>query len=202
MIVLQHLFVYSEKTSNKPPGMFAMNNISKIKKISATMMVCCSTILLVIPLWIVWFWATFEHRASGLSFMRPNVLIDMQYIGVSQLMLGAAVHAIMFSVLLFGIWHLRLLFQSFKNGVFFTREAVRHLHIFTMTLFIGALLKPVSSALLSVILTIGNPPGQKSLVIEFGSHELATIFIAGTLMAITWIMREGQVLAAENAEFV
>ena len=164
------------------------------------MSVFCAGLIVILPLWMIWFWFNFSTYAPSLA--KPNVLIDMQYIQPSQIILAGGVHLMALSVLLYGIWHLRALFRLFRTGVYFTVNATSHLYSFTLALFVSVLLKPITTAVLSVVLTWGNPPGKKSLVLELGSSEISTILIASVLLTVTWIMREGQQLADENASFV
>lgn len=179
-----------------------MNNVSKIKRLSAAMQLFCSLLITALPIWLIWFWYNYEQNLSALSIANPNVLLDSQYIHIYQPILAAAISALFMLLPLWGLWHLRRLFKLFRSGVFFTEKSVRHMHIFALTIFISALLKPISSALLSVVLTLENPPGQKALAISFGSNEISQIFMAGVLIAVTWILREGQRIASENAEFI
>lgn len=180
----------------------SMQNISKIQTLSQVMSYFCTLLIVALPCWTIWFWLNIDQFVAALSSARPNVLIDMQYIQTYQLALVMFISLSAVGLMMFGLWHLQRLFALFRTGTFFTSRAVSHLHVFTMVLFISAFMKPVVTALISLILTIGNPPGQKSLVLEFGSSDVSSIFIAGTLMVITWIMKEGQRLATENAEFV
>ncbi|MEM7359648.1 MAG: DUF2975 domain-containing protein [Pseudomonadota bacterium] len=179
-----------------------MNNIARIKTISRLMEHFCLIVMIALPMWVIWFWTNADQYLAELSFARESLLLDMQYIELYQLVLAGGLSMLSILVLVYGISHLRRLFVLFQQGEFFSEHSARHLHIFGLTLFISALLKPVVSAALSLILTMGNPPGQKSVVVEFGSREISMIFIAGTILVITWILREGQKLAAENAEFV
>ena len=179
-----------------------MNSPSKIQRLSTTMSLCCTLIMVVIPMYITWFWFTFEQHTHDLTIARPSVLIDMQYIKSYQLLIAWVYSLLVAGILVYGLSRLRKLFQLFRGGVFFSDEAAGYLHKFGIALFATALFKPVTSSVLSLLLTMGNPEGEKSLVVEFGSTELFTIFIAGTFMAITWILREGNRLAKENAEFV
>ena len=177
-----------------------MQNISKVKKLSVIMQFFCTALMLLLPLLIIWIWVDFKNYAHTLS--RPNVLIDLQYIHTNQIIIAATLQLMSLAVLVYGLWHLRSLFKLFHNAVFFTREAINHLNKFTLALFISALLKPIVKMLLSVLLTWGNPPGQKALLVELGSSEISMIFISGILLTITWIMREGQQLEHENKSFV
>ncbi len=179
-----------------------MNKPSKIYQLSSTMSRFCLLLMIIIPSYISWFWFTFEQHTHDLSIARPSVLIDMQFIQTYQLVIAWIYSLLVAGVLIYGLFKLRKLFQLFLTGTFFSDEAANHLHIFGLMLFVTALLKPLTSAVLSLLLTMGNPVGEMSLIVEFGSTELFTIFIAGTFMAITWILREGNRLAKENAEFV
>lgn len=179
-----------------------MNKLSKIQRLSAAMAIFCLVLLIALPICMALFWLNFDKNISGLPAAQPSIFLSEQYIQAYQVVLAAAISMVALLVPLYGIWHLRKLFGLFRTGIFFSENAVRHMYVFGLTLFIGALLKPLLGAVLSVVLTIENPPGLKSLAIQFGSNELFQILMAGTLTAITWILREGQKLAAENAEFI
>jgi hypothetical protein len=69
-------------------------------------------------------------------------------------------------------------------------------------LLLSAVLKVLQTAVLSIILTWNNPPGKKALVVGVGSPEISMLLIAGTIFVVSWILKEGQRLAIENAEFV
>ena len=177
-----------------------MRNTSKIKKLSSIMHVFCTSLMFLLPLGIIWIWVNFNNYA--LSLARPNLLIDPQYIQTYQIIMACTLQLLAASIMIYGIWHLRALFKLFHSGVFFTHKAIQHLNKFTLALFVSTLLKPIVLAILSVLLTWGNPPGKKSLVLEIGSSEIATIFVAGILLTIIWIMREGQQLENENKSFI
>ena len=179
-----------------------MDKTSKIHQLSLTMSRFCALLMVAIPSYITWFWFNFEENTSNLSIAHHSVLIDMQFIQTYQLVIAWIYSIIVAGILVYGLSRLRELFKLFHRGIYFSDECASNLHRFGLTLFATALLKPVTSSVLSLLLTIGNPEGKKTLVFEFGSTELFTIFIAGTFMAITWILREGQKHVKENAEFV
>lgn len=179
-----------------------MENAIKTQRLSKIMTRICELAIIILPLSIIWFWLNIGQNLSELSIAKTTVLLDMQYIQNYQVFLGFTLSILTTLPLLYGLWHLRLLFQLFQKHVFFSDDATRHLYIFSMMLFISSLLVPIRSALMSLLLTSGNPIGKKMLVVEFGNNEFALIFIAATLLAITWVLKEGQRLAAENKEFI
>ena len=174
----------------------------KIHKLSGLMSHFCTLLMLIIPASVIWFWINADSQLARLSWAHSDILLDPQYIQSYQIILAAAVNLSIALLIVFGLWNLKKMFTLFRSGVLFELEPAHHLHVFAWVLLASALLKPISTALTSVLLTLGNPPGQASVVVEFGSHELSNILIAGTLLAITWILREGHKLAAENASFV
>jgi len=179
-----------------------MNSQKKLQILSSVMASCCVLLMIAIPASVIWFWIYLGENAASLSIARYNVLLDMQYIGLSQQIFACIVSMLPALMMVYGIWNLRQLFLLFKQGVFFSVEATRHLYKFGLMLLVTALLKPVVSVALSAILTSGNPAGKKSIVVEFGSNEIGLIFIATTFFIITWILQEGRKLANENAEFI
>ena len=178
-----------------------MNNTIKIYRVSIAMQWFCLAVLVLLPISLVWGWLNFEEYAPRLAAER-GYLLDMDYIGPLQLVLGLICSFIPVAILLYGVWRLRLLFGLYRRHIFFSVDNIRHLYIFSLTLFVSALSAPLVDAVLSVVLTFANPPGQKALSLHFGSAEVSTLFIAGALMTISWIMREAHGLAKENAEFV
>ena len=179
-----------------------MTNISRIQTVSSFMAWVCILPLILLPLWVIWFWADFANFVPRLAGGQIARVIDMQTITTSQILLAAILNLLVLSILLLGLWHLRKLFLEFRRGAFFTDTSVRHLHRFALMILISAVLKVILTAALSVILTWNNAPGQKALVVQLGSNEFAMLLIAATIFIVSWILKEGQRLAAENAEFV
>ncbi len=178
-----------------------MNSISKIKALNSTLSIICLVLIFALPISALYFWINFEQTAHLLEFAKGGAL-QLDTIQPWQIISSALYSVGATLVLVLGLWNLRLLFNNFKRGEFFGEPSTRALHVLSQVLLISAVLKCLSSAVLSVLLTWNNPAGEKALVICFGSNELWMLFIAATFLAITWTFKEGQKLAQENAEFV
>lgn len=165
------------------------------------MQVLCSAVLIALPLALVWLWVDFGRFAPLLA-QRAGVPIVMDNVTSLQRWLGFTVSAVPMALTLYGVWHLRQLFRHFRDGELFSDATTRHLFAFAVMLFLSALASPVASALTSVVLTMGNPPGQRALSLQLGSGQLAMLFLGGVFTVIAWIMREGHKLAIENREIV
>lgn len=178
-----------------------MKNIKRIQRLSYFMQQLCLAVMVAAPSALIAFWLNFERFAGTLA-QQQSIPLQLEHIGPLNLILGFLVTLIPLSIVLYGLYHLRALFALYYQTMFFTKANVRHLRTFSISLFTYALLNPVITTLASVVLTMSNPPGQRSLIISVGSNQAAVAFIAAIFMIIAFIMVEGQKLADENAEII
>ena len=115
---------------------------------------------------------------------------------------GALVVAAPVAVMLYGLWAVRALFREFADGRFFTERAARNLQTFAVTVLAQAPLGPLTSAALSVALSLVNPSGERMHAITFSIHDYYALIVGGVLVAVASLMREAARLADENASFV
>ncbi len=152
--------------------------------------------LLTVPFW---FWLS-----------PANVLaLGPQMVGVNNLVvddraraLGAAVSVLPIGVGLFALWQLWQLFAEYGAGRVFGRVAQARLKRFAWALLVVALLAPLVRAAMSVVLTLGNPPGQRMLAISLSWNDYLAVLLAAVLIAIATVMAEAVRAAEENEGFV
>ena len=116
--------------------------------------------------------------------------------------LGGIVLAVPVGVMLYGLFAVRRMFVAFARGEVFTVEPARNLQIFAATVLAQAPLGPLTSAGLSAALSVGNPPGERAIMIAFSINDYFALIVGGVLFAAATIMREAARLAEENAGFV
>ena len=114
----------------------------------------------------------------------------------------AAVMAVPVGVMVYGLFAVRALFREFARGHVFTERAARQLQTFAVTVLAQAPLGPVTTAGLSVALTMSNPPGQRAVHIALSSNDYFALIVGGVLLAVATVMREAVKIADENAAFV
>jgi len=117
-------------------------------------------------------------------------------------LLAGAVLAIPVGAMLYGLTAVRRMFRNFARGEIFGAGTARDLQIFAATVLAQAPLGPLTSAGLSAALSVGNPPGERAIMIAFSINDYFALIIGGALFATATIMREGARLADENASFV
>lgn len=182
-------------------GGTTMENLDKIRRVSRWLELACYAGMVCLPALILLVWIDFD-RFGPLLAGSQGVPLHPENIGPMTRVLGFLCSMLPLSVILYGIWRLRKLFANYRQDELFNEANASHLLSFARMLFISVLLTPLAGALTSVVLTLDNPPGQRALVLSIGSEQFATLFIAGVFIAVAWIMREGQRLAAENQEFI
>jgi hypothetical protein len=102
----------------------------------------------------------------------------------------------------YGLFRARLCFLGFARGETFSLGTVRHLRGFAVGMFAAALGGLVSSPLVSMLLTLGAPPGKRSLGLTIGSSELLMLLFAGMVWQIAHVMTQAAALADEHAQIV
>jgi len=94
------------------------------------------------------------------------------------------------------------LFGEYAAGRVFGAAAVRHLRHFAWFTLASAVLVPLQRAAIGVALTVGNPVGQRVLVLGVNWSDYAAILCAAVLLASAAVMAEAARLAEENESFV
>jgi MFS-type transporter involved in bile tolerance (Atg22 family) len=116
--------------------------------------------------------------------------------------LTAAVLVVPIGVMVHGLLAVRRMFRAFGQGEVLAPGPTRDLQIFAATVLAQAPLGPLTSAALSVVLTIGNPPGERAFMIAFSISDYFVLIVGGVLFAAASVMREAARIADENASFV
>ncbi|MGM9491778.1 DUF2975 domain-containing protein [Ideonella sp. YS5] len=100
------------------------------------------------------------------------------------------------------LWQLWSLFGEYRSGAVFSVRALTCLRRFASLLVLLALSSPLTQALMSVAISLDNPPGQRQLVISLSSNDYALVLGALVFVAIARVMTEAARVAQENEGFV
>jgi hypothetical protein len=153
-------------------------------------------ILVAVPLW---FWTSPERVAQ----LGPQLAgVHEMSIDGRTLQLGALVSVVPIGLGLYTLWQLWGLFGLYARGRVFSAGALTRLRRFAWALFATALIAPMVRAAMSVVLTFGNPPGRRALVVGLSWNDYMTVLLAVVLIAIATVMAQAVRLAEENEGFV
>lgn len=103
---------------------------------------------------------------------------------------------------LFLLWTLWRLFGEFAAGRALGRPALAGLRRFAWALLAVALAQPLLGGLMSVLLTLDAPPGQRQLVLSIGWHDYMALLLATVLLSIAHVMHAAVLAVEDNEGFV
>lgn len=153
-------------------------------------------VLIGVPLW---FWLSPEWIAQW----------SVQLAGVSQTtidaraqLFGGLASLLPVAIGLATLWQLWRLFGEYAQGAVFGRPALAHLRRFAWALLAAAIVTPLYRGLVSMVLTMGNPPGQRLLVLSLSWNDYMAVLLAAVLLAIATVMQGAVLLSEENQGFV
>ncbi len=173
----------------------------RLTTISRWMAASCALLMLILPLGLAWYWASSGVDALAAHANLPSLAVRAP-LQPWQRWAAALVTAVALAPMLAGLWQARSCFALFARGQVFTRQAVRHLVRFAAWALAAALADILAGAVVSVLLTWGNPPGQRHLALGIGSQQLFAVFFAGVVWLMAAVIEDGQAVAEENASFV
>jgi hypothetical protein len=101
-----------------------------------------------------------------------------------------------------GLLRLATALEAFRQGRPFGLTAATGMRDFAIGVFACTVLKLVSGALLSVVLSWNAPAGQKQLAISVSSDMLLMLLVGAVLTLVGWALTEAAAIAEENAQFI
>lgn len=177
-----------------------MDNLLRIKKASHSLYLLCSGLLAIIPLAVAFYWLNFNSIDRSL----PRVLEDLTIppLTAATLLIAFAVTMLPASLLMYGALQLRRLFRLYSTGKIFTTANCVCLRNLSIVLLAWMPVRILFDALISVTLTINNPPGQRFLSMSIEERELTTLLLGIIFLVVAWVMGEASRLQEEHAGIV
>ena len=175
--------------------------LARITRISRIIAILCGVFTVLLPLGL----AVYVVGFGDMLAKHPQVIqMGLTADTLSAMAKAAALGALLIGTLpaIFMLHNLRRLFESYAAGTFFTVCAANRLKAAAVALLAMVVARPITGALLSLALSIDLPPGQKQLVVNFGSTEIWIGLAGGMVLVTAWIMGEAAALAEENRSFV
>jgi hypothetical protein len=149
----------------------------------------------------LWLWLNFDTQLMP-SYLAQGIRINPDRIASWQWLGGAlAANLPLFLVCLALLLSGRI-FSAISRGEGITESLIGQLSRTAALIFAAALLKVPLDALASLLLTINNEVGNRSLRLGFSSAELVGIITAGLLWVLAATLREALAIRRENDAFI
>ncbi len=176
-----------------------MENLFKIRRIGKVLYILLSCFLVIVPLYYLLYWVFINHLPETLiTVNRPATPLIPHPLPLKLQVLGLFACLFPLAALTYGIWNVRKLFSFYKEGVVFSFEHVKLFKNTAKGLLLWVALSIVYESAKSVLFSLGNPPGSRTLSVGVSSWEITTLMAGGIIFVIAWVMDEGRILAEEN----
>ncbi len=151
-------------------------------------------LMAVVPLSNGLFWLFLNHLPElvqkevlpyYLHFPLPWPTLLMGFIVTTLLPIGVGVY---------GLYCLQRLFQLYEQGQIFLAANVFWYKRLSQVLLLSFAAGLCCRSLLSVVLTLHHPPGQRMLTLSLGSDDINILVLGGILAVISWVMEAGRQL--------
>lgn len=176
------------------------NSHFPIYKLSAYLAFACSNLIALLPLGVVYIWTADSDNLNRFANLPPQSLILP--LAIWQRVIGALLSELPVVAFCVGLWQARQCLKTFAGGQIFSQLAVQYLQRFSMWMIVSALGSIVVGALLSVLLSFNNSPGNRHLSIGVSSDQLLLLFFAGLVWVMAGIISEALLVVEENKSFV
>jgi len=182
------------------PTATGSSELYRIQRLSRLLAASCLVLMLFLPAFdaFVWSWASVSDLAVIFRIAPGTVKGELL---AWQRIAGGLLMMLPFGCQIAGLWESRKCFRLFASGRIFVRDAVRCLRRFAAWMLASIFADSVADSALSVVMTAGNPPGQRVFSIGFGFDVNMAVFI-GIVWLMAAVIGHGQSIAEENASFV
>jgi hypothetical protein len=174
--------------------------LKRIRFFSLVLARCFVVLAILLTIGLLFYWLTVSAGSIAADAQIPQEWLSE--LGLGRRLVGFAISFVPLACLVFALMAARRCFGAFASGNFFGQGAIRNLRYFGLGLLASALLKPLSAAALSVLLSWDAPAGQHRLMLGLDSDTMLTLLAACIVAVITWVMAEASALAEENAQFI
>lgn len=174
--------------------------LKRIRLFSLVLARCFVVLAMLLIIALLFYWLSVSAGSIAADAQIPQEWLSE--FGLGRRLVGFAISFVPLACLVFALMAARRCFGAFASGNFFGQGAISDLRYFGLGLLASALLKPVSGAALSVLLSWDAPAGQHRLTLGLGSDTMLTLLAACIVAVITWVMAEASALAEENAQFI
>jgi Protein of unknown function (DUF2975) len=195
-IYIYFLLFYSKQMKSSMPSPAALARIRRLSSWVRLMCAGAAAVLLALPL-LFWSQPGWVARVAQQEWGVKVIQLD----ALSRLG-GWLATATAASIGMWALWEIWRLFGCYARGELLSHRPAMHLHRLGLALISLAAAMPLSQTLSVLALTLGNPPGQRQLMVGLSSQHYLSLLLGLVLLALAQVMREAARVAEENAEFI
>lgn len=181
-----------------------MENAQRIARVSRKLRLTCTVLVFGLPAIYALFWIFF-NQIYFYPAIQPSIPLPVpvnHHLSALTRFLAFVAGLIPLAVTLYGLQRLRELFMLYESGSIFTERNVSCLRRLGWTLIVWVGSDVVRWSLLGIVLTLGNPPGQRMLVVGLNGGDFIGVFVGIVVLTISWVMDEARKIEEDQALIV
>lgn len=148
---------------------------------------------------VVWFHPDFALAAARESANQHDGPIALTW---PARLVSGLVSCAHLGLLCWALWAAKGLFQNFADGHVFTIRTGQDLRLIGGLIAAYAVLTPLKGSLVTIAITMGNPPGHRQLAIGLSSNELILGVLGALILVLGHVMAEAARIADDNRQIV
>lgn len=186
------------------------NKMNQIQKVSSYLLIVFKCLMIGIPLFFCIEWYFLEtglfRELITLGILNEVVpspeghmkLTDIHWTFLTKT-LGFTSQMVGFLPYLLGLASLTIIFQNYKRGEIFSVQNAMKFRFLGLLFFVnGFITQPLSILLMTLAVTLSNPPGHRYISLTFGTLNLESLFCGAIVLVISWVMLEASKLYSEQ----
>jgi len=115
---------------------------------------------------------------------------------------GFVVGMIPAAAMIWGLLALARLFHSYAVGNYFSPVTVASFRHLGFAALFGCLAQILYGAMVTPLVTFGNPPGERFVTISIGTVNIGLLLLGFALIVVSWVMEEARKIEEEQRQFV
>lgn len=180
--------------------------MQNIQRVSFWFRALFQILFIVMPLLLLLFWLNAptpiprSPNFAGLAInFIPQGIEVLGPLSIASKSLGFLICLLPVGVMELILYFLIKLFRLYEKGNIFTLANVKAIKNIAWILLLGEIIiNPIFQALISLALTIHNPPGYRYIKIGIDGTNIGLVLTALLIILISWIMAEGVRLHEEQ----
>lgn len=182
--------------------------MSNIQKQSRRVRMLLQSLFVLTPIMVCYFWLTVETpydfiSSTGIFYLTYDIgNYTMLPLTMATRVVAAFTSLLMSSILMYALMVLIRLFRNYERGEIFSLENAMSYQKLGYSLFYWVLGSVIYGSLMSVILSFNNPPGERIFEISFVGMDFLTLILGIIILIISWVMKEGYILADEHSQTI
>ena len=174
-------------------------NEARIRRAGAMLRHFCAVMIVTIPVGAAAYWALVTEESQWLPYVVGDLTVALTPTSRAAAFLVTLVPG---AVLMWAFWTLRRLFSLYSAGQYFSRDTVRCFRHLGLAALVWMISNLVHGALLSLSLTMANPPGERAVAVSGTGVDLTALFAGLVLLVLSWVMDEARRLDEDQSQIV